>query len=251
MTKPVDYSKWDNLDISDDEKDFHPNIDASLMIRIKREQRAKREAEEAVKIQSLKAQGTEEALKQAADIERKKKLHVGNICRVVQEKTIIGGSTKETPSLPKTPADMNNMKPSEDDEMADYLDRFESSLTEYSELNELAETEQYLYDHPEVLHEHGCNFLLLSQLELEMDGHRNEMLNCVRQYIILRNILDLGKEARRTEEFRPMVKLFFKTVNNDGKKQEDLNRETLAFAQNIINRAIQKRMEQQLEEEVD
>ena len=46
MSKPFDYSKWDKLDISDDEKEYHPNIDSSLMIRIKREQRARREAEE-------------------------------------------------------------------------------------------------------------------------------------------------------------------------------------------------------------
>ena len=27
MSKPFDYSKWDNIELSDDEDDVHPNID--------------------------------------------------------------------------------------------------------------------------------------------------------------------------------------------------------------------------------
>ena len=251
-TKPVDYSKWDRLDISDDEKDYHPNIDASLMIRIKREQRAKREAEEAERIAKLKQAGTPEALAQAADIEKKAKLHVGNICRVVDEKTIVSSkSTVEAPKLPKAPENPQSYKPEENDELGDYLDKYDTVLCEYASIKDLDKTEQFLYDHPEVLHEHGCSHLLLRQLHLEMDGERDEMLNCVRQYLILRNVLDLGKEARRTEEFRPMVKMFFKTINNDKTKQDDLARESIIFSQNIINRAIQKKQEQALETEVE
>ena len=30
---PFDYSKWDKIDLSDDEDDFHPNIDNASFIR--------------------------------------------------------------------------------------------------------------------------------------------------------------------------------------------------------------------------
>ena len=50
------YSKWDNLDLSDDEKDFHPNIDNNLMIRLKREKREKMRAEEDAIIAKLKTE---------------------------------------------------------------------------------------------------------------------------------------------------------------------------------------------------
>ena len=43
----VNYSKWDNIELSDDEDNFHPNIDNNLMIRLQREKRQQREAEEA------------------------------------------------------------------------------------------------------------------------------------------------------------------------------------------------------------
>lgn len=43
---PINYSKWDKLELSDDEDNFHPNIDNNLMIRLQREKRAQREKEE-------------------------------------------------------------------------------------------------------------------------------------------------------------------------------------------------------------
>jgi hypothetical protein len=151
MTKPINYAKWDNIDISDDEKDYHPNIDASLMIRIKREQRAKREAEEAARIAELEKKNTPEAVAEIAEVKRRSKLHVDNICRVVDEKTIVNKVTSvEVPSLPKAPEDPQNYAPSEDNDLSDYLDQYDSVLTEYSELKDLSMAEQFLYDHPEV-----------------------------------------------------------------------------------------------------
>ena len=50
MTSLKNYSKWDNLELSDDEDNFHPNIDNNLMIRLQREKRQQREAEGGAKL---------------------------------------------------------------------------------------------------------------------------------------------------------------------------------------------------------
>ena len=50
---PINYSKWDNLELSDDEDNFHPNIDNNLMIRLQREKRQQREADEEEKKKKL------------------------------------------------------------------------------------------------------------------------------------------------------------------------------------------------------
>jgi len=63
----TNYNKWDNLDLSDDEKDFHPNIDNNLMIRLKREKREKMRAEEDHIIARLETEKSPEA---DAEIER-------------------------------------------------------------------------------------------------------------------------------------------------------------------------------------
>jgi cell division cycle protein 37 len=46
MSKPFDYSKWDNIELSDDEEDTHPNIDRESWFRLKHRSRVEREENE-------------------------------------------------------------------------------------------------------------------------------------------------------------------------------------------------------------
>ena len=46
MSKPFDYSKWDNIELSDDEEDVHPNIDRESWFRMKHRSRVEREDHE-------------------------------------------------------------------------------------------------------------------------------------------------------------------------------------------------------------
>ena len=245
MSKPCDYSKWDRLEISDDEKDAHPNIDSSLMIRIKREQRARREAEEAMKVAQLRKIGTPEAIQQATDIERKAKLHVDNICRVVDEKTIVNKAAP--PSLTATStvstSSTHAQADREEEEFEVFAEKHEPAIREYGHLFKLEESERYLLDHLEILNEHACGWMLLHTLSLEMAGDRKAMLNVTRQYLMLRNIIDLAKEIKQGNDARPMVQLFFKQVSSDPERRSMLETESTNFAQQIIRRAVEKKKE--------
>ena len=46
MSKPFDYSKWDKIELSDDEDDVHPNIDKESWFRLKHRSRVEREDNE-------------------------------------------------------------------------------------------------------------------------------------------------------------------------------------------------------------
>jgi cell division cycle protein 37 len=46
MSKPFDYSKWDKIELSDDEDDVHPNIDRESWFRMKHRSRVEREEHE-------------------------------------------------------------------------------------------------------------------------------------------------------------------------------------------------------------
>merc|ERR1712232_191428 len=46
MSKPFDYSKWDKIELSDDEEDVHPNIDRESWFRMKHRSRVEREEHE-------------------------------------------------------------------------------------------------------------------------------------------------------------------------------------------------------------
>merc|ERR1711955_155571 len=72
--KMVDYSKWNNIEVSDDEDETHPNIDTPSLFRwrhqarVEREEEAKREKEQ-VSNQSLQAKvKLEQTRKQLEDL---------------------------------------------------------------------------------------------------------------------------------------------------------------------------------------
>lgn len=56
MSKPFDYSKWDHIELSDDEDDVHPNIDKESWFRMKHRSRVEREQQEEVEKQKIRAE---------------------------------------------------------------------------------------------------------------------------------------------------------------------------------------------------
>ena len=56
MSKPFDYSKWDKIELSDDEEDVHPNIDRESWFRMKHRSRVEREEHEEKDKQRIKAE---------------------------------------------------------------------------------------------------------------------------------------------------------------------------------------------------
>jgi cell division cycle protein 37 len=54
MSKPFDYSKWDNIELSDDEEDVHPNIDRESWFRMKHRSRVEREEREEIDKKKIK-----------------------------------------------------------------------------------------------------------------------------------------------------------------------------------------------------
>lgn len=168
MSRSFDYSKWDRLEVSDDEKDAHPNIDSSLMIRIKREQRARREAEEAMKKAELRKIGTPDAMKQIQEIDRRSKLHVDNICRVVDEKTIINKPEKvsSSPASNDSTAPKVEARPdmTEEEEFEEYVEKNAPALSEYSQTEKLEDSEAFLIEHTDLISDHACGWLLLQML---------------------------------------------------------------------------------------
>ncbi|KAL7565247.1 hypothetical protein ACA910_014545 [Epithemia clementina (nom. ined.)] len=56
MSKPFDYSKWDKIELSDDEADCHPNIDKESWFRMKHRSRVEREENEEKDKAKIKAE---------------------------------------------------------------------------------------------------------------------------------------------------------------------------------------------------
>ena len=60
MAKPFDYSKWDKIELSDDESDLHPNIDKDSWFRLKHRTRLEREEKEDEEIKRINQLNSED-----------------------------------------------------------------------------------------------------------------------------------------------------------------------------------------------
>merc|ERR1712166_150786 len=92
------YNKWDNMEYSDDEKDFHPNIDNNLMIRLKREKRAERKKEEAQLVKQLEKEieaGNEEAKEKLEEFYKNRKLCGDDVCEIKTDSCGINSGPSE------------------------------------------------------------------------------------------------------------------------------------------------------------
>ena len=58
-----DYSKWDNIELSDDESDLHPNIDRDSWFRMKHRTRLEREQKEDIEMNEYDKQTTEDNIR--------------------------------------------------------------------------------------------------------------------------------------------------------------------------------------------
>lgn len=216
---PLNYSKWDNIELSDDEDNFHPNIDNNLMIRLQREKRQQREKEEADKREKLAAEATPEAKEEMARMEREKKLHVGNICTDKFNSKHEKGSSSASaaPTAPKD--DKVKVKALDEEKFTDGYEEFLSQnreiLLEYAAIDEEDEkSEQFVLKHTQLLSEHATGFYLLHCINLQAEGKTREMRKTARQYLLLTYVVDLAKSMPGRDARDAIRPLFLKMLTN-------------------------------------
>eukprot|EP01059_Diplonema_ambulator_P031304 TRINITY_DN5699_c0_g1_i1.p1 TRINITY_DN5699_c0_g1~~TRINITY_DN5699_c0_g1_i1.p1 ORF type:complete len:457 (+),score=231.82 TRINITY_DN5699_c0_g1_i1:450-1820(+) len=273
----TDYSKWDNIELSDDESDVHPNIEKGTWFRLKHQQRVQREEEEAKEREKLQNEikeseekmgsASEEEKKKLQDVidkanvrlekmEKNKKWNVDNICRVKEERTIVNhenasGSHQDGYSLPpETEKDKSFVKGgtvSEDHKVQtyqEYEEKYKDLLDKFASLKSIEETQKLLVEHGDVLlQEHASWHLLLGCLEAEMAGNREKMKIIARQSQVLSSITELAKTERRHPG--NIIAPFFEKLK-DPKRFSVFVEGVESFAQRIVERAIEKRKEQAL-----
>lgn len=91
VNRAFDYSRFDNIDVSDDEEKFHPNIEKNFNIKINRHVRDRTNDELEQQKAPLVDKPDEESRKKLAVLERKKIWHVGNMSEVKEDRTEVIG----------------------------------------------------------------------------------------------------------------------------------------------------------------
>jgi len=277
----IDYSKWDNIQLSsDDDEDCHPNIEKFTWRRLRQRQRddaeAKRKVEEAQlkaqlnqkekamreqkdKLAQLQAKGDTEAAASVAKIlettektakekkrnlrrlDKQRKITPETMCHTAEERTIINANPKLEHNFPSRAKKSTKSEAEEAEEFTSFMDRNTKIMQEYSEKTDIAQSEKFIQANPMLLSEHSTGWLLLAALKAEMAGDSKRMRNIVRQNQYLQYSMDLA--AMTKESVMKSAGKFFMSLRN-GQKRHMFERDCDDFASKIAQRAIVKKQEE-------
>lgn len=270
MPSGFNYSKWDNIELSDDEEDFHPNIDKDSWVRLKHrthverdEDEGKKEAELRKKLarlnEDLKAFGEagQEHLKaqkirqeigkiegELEEMLQKRKWNADNMCKTSESQTVVSESRAVEPT-----AEPRLSGEAVSDGYCEFVEEHEALLEEYIALGtaELEEVEAFLKRHGGLLlqGEHAESYLLLDCLEKEMNDEHEAMLCSARQQQLLTQLREFSRAAGRPA--RDGVAVVFQRLMEHESTKESFDEAVASFARRVEKRAPDKKREMDAE----
>uniref|UniRef100_A0A182N5Z2 Hsp90 co-chaperone Cdc37 n=1 Tax=Anopheles dirus TaxID=7168 RepID=A0A182N5Z2_9DIPT len=278
----VDYSKWKNIEISDDEDDTHPNIDTPSLFRWRHQARVERMQEQEKQKETLEKQKktTAEKIKDAKD---KLQRNEGNLDalkksidelekeqdRVKREEEELRKQEKmqpwnvdtiSKPGFAKTVINKSAINRKDDEElsdeqremnMRDFIKKYEKQLKEFGMLRKFDDSKKYLQDNHHLVCEDTPNYLVIWCIELEMQDKHELMAHVAHQCICMQYILDISKQLK--VDPRACVASFFQRIQQaEAEYKNQFLGEIEAFKERIRKRAqekLQKLIEEQEEEE--
>ncbi|KAL5257142.1 hypothetical protein ACHWQZ_G012170 [Mnemiopsis leidyi] len=266
---PIDYSKWKDIEISDDEDDTHPNIDTPSLFRWRHQarvdrmgefeknkaetkeslERSQRELtelknklkasdEEAEKkkieadIEKLEKQFSEWKNKEA-ELEKQEKLapwNVDTICRDGFSKTTVN----KMPEKKKVMSEDEKLEQSQK-----FMDKHKKEIEKFGFYSNWDDSKEYLLSNPHLACEDTANYLTYWCVNLQMEEKNGLMKQVAHQTIVMQYILELSK----TMEVPPIacVPSFFTKIKTcDAKYMDGFNQELDAFIGRIERRAKEK-----------
>ncbi|KAL5289001.1 CDC37 family protein [Megaselia abdita] len=220
----VDYSKWKDIEISDDEDDTHPNIDTPSLFRWRHQARVERmeQAEQEKKQFEMKklsysarlAQCKEKISKKDGNLDELQKqlkdLELEGLeikkrddeLRVKEKKTPWNVDTISKEGFQKTVINKNiNKKPDENlteeeraEKMKNFVKENEKIIKQFGMLRKYDDSKKFLTEHPHLVSDETANYLVIWCINLQMEEKTELMSHIAHQCICLQYILELGKQ---------------------------------------------------------
>ncbi|XP_017786128.1 PREDICTED: hsp90 co-chaperone Cdc37 [Nicrophorus vespilloides] len=272
----VDYSKWKNIEISDDEDDTHPNIDTPSLFRWRHQARvermenyeqevesyAKHRSEHENKLKEVKQKIENsapnlDALKKS--LEELEKEHVNIIKKgdELKKKEKVMPWNVDTISKPGFAKTVINTKPSKSKQetlteeerearMEKFIKENEKDLKHYGMLRRFEDSKAFLKAHSHLVCEDTANYLVIWCINLEMEKKCDLMAHVAHQTICMQCILELAKHL--DYDPRACLESFFMRIQMaDPEYKASFDEELKLFKQRITKRAHEK-MEEAIKE---
>lgn len=269
----VDYSKWKDIEISDDEDETHPNIDTSSLFRwrhqarLERMEEQQREKEEfkskkeglikrindtkqklneieqkqdSNEINELKAtlkklEIEEQELKKKEDeIKLKEKITPWNVDTISNP-----GFTKTVINKPPPRVSENLSEEEREQRMKEFVKKNEKLLKQYGMLRKFDDSKRFLLEHPELVCEDTANYLVIWCINLEMEEKKELAGHVAHQCICMQFILELSKQL--DVDPRACVGSFFTKIQvADPDYKAAFEDEIRSFKERVSRRAKEK-----------
>ncbi|KAJ0172208.1 hypothetical protein K1T71_012181 [Dendrolimus kikuchii] len=280
----VDYSKWKDIEISDDEDETHPNIDTPSLFRWRHQARVER-MEERRRERDEHNQRRNENMRQIAETKRKiaeadpNSIEMDSLTKSLaelekEEKVIakkeeeLRKKEKQTPwnvdtisepgftktvinTKPVRSKDENLTEEEKEKRMKKFIKENEKVLKQFGMLRKYEDSKKFLQDHNQLVCEETANYLVIWCINLEMEEKHDLMAHVAHQTICMQYILELSKQL--DVDPRACVGSFFSKIQIAEKTYKDsFDDELEQFKARIKKRAaekIQEAIREQEEEE--
>lgn len=248
----VDYSKWKDIEISDDEDDTHPNVDTASLFRWRHQARVERmETEkkekdtfekqkiknkkklteiqkklekmnmssEETKAEAEKLQTTLKELQKQEEEFRKKEEELAKKERLQPWNV----DTISQPGFEKTIINKTNPKQKEDltedqkfEKTASFVEKYEEQIKKFGMLRDYNASRDYLRDHPHLVGEETASYLTIWCINLECQQKHALMERVAHQTMVMQYILELARTLDRDP--RACVAGFFERMKTAEKQ---------------------------------
>ena len=280
---PFDYSKWDHIEVSDDEDDTHPNIDTPSLFRWRHQARMERMEKQQKEeddflfnwkeweLDYKNIQGDLAQAKTSGDSEQTKLLE-DKMSKLLEKKKDLDKKKGELEKEKRlTPLNVDTLskpgftssrvnraaldhedrtKEMSEEEKAnhqiDFNKKWGKQIKEFGMLKKPSDSQAFLIKHPDLVCDETANYLTLWCIDLAVEEKFALMEQVSYQVISMQYILTLGKELKLDP--RAAVRPFYERLNKVNQEYMDVfNDELNGFRSRIKNRA-KERIEEAMRE---
>jgi len=280
----LNYSKWDNIEVSDDEDDTHPNIDTPSLFKWRHEARVQRMEEQKQKEEQLKkekreaerelarkkallAQAKEDSAakdalnvadlaKELKDVEKKKK-ELDKVEAEMEKEKQKQPWNVDTISKPgfdhcsinksksKWEAEKDLTEEEKADRMAQFIKENRENIRKFGMLRKWEDSKKFLQENLHLVCEDSANDLVVWCVNLEMEEKHELMEHVAHQVISLQFMLELSKQL--DVDPRSTVNTFFYRMEKA--KQADDKQYVTGFNEELA--AFKDRIRKRAKEKID
>lgn len=268
----LNYSKWDHIEVSDDEDDTHPNVDTPSLFKWRHEARIQREAEAnadkakrqaQMKLLDEEKKAKESALSKlagaegdaavaqakglSADVAELQKQHE----EMRKKEAEIERYEKEHPHLnvdnmskDKKNRTMINKdsEPAKQMDISEFFEKYKKECRVFGMYSKPEDSQRYLKEHPEIVCDHLASYLIVWCVDLQVEGKTDLMERVAHQTIVAQFIMELAKSIKRDP--RQCVDGFFhKLKNPEPQYMEAFTDELNSLKERVRKRAIERKKE--------